>query len=202
MLRGTLSYALSTHPILLLEVPMKFNSLAVAVLALVSGAPAMAACTETFNMGVMGSSALHSIGNGFHSPQHFEDCYNFTLSGPADSFGFTFGFDNAERRGIDLTSITLSNGSHTYSVGDVSSRFSFNDLLAGTYQFVVTGDVVRTERGSHGNGFHGGGMVGYEGAFGTSNVTVAAPVPEPSTYAMLALGLVAVGAVVRRRNPV
>lgn len=202
MLRGTLSYALSTHaPNSLLESFMKFKSLALA-LALVSGAPAMAACTDTFNLGVMGPPALRFIGNEFRSPQHFEDCYNFTLSGPADSFGFTFEFDGSGRRDIDLASISLSNGSQSYSIEDTWSSFSFNDLLAGAYQFVITGDVVRTEGGgSHGNGFHGGGMVGYVAAFATTGATVAAPVPEPKTYALLALGLVAVGAVVRRRNP-
>ncbi|MBC7994921.1 MAG: hypothetical protein H7Z15_16945, partial [Rhizobacter sp.] len=57
---------------------MKFKSLAV-LLALVTGAPAMAACTDTFNLGVMGPPALRVIGNSFGSTQSFEDCYNFTL---------------------------------------------------------------------------------------------------------------------------
>jgi hypothetical protein len=174
---------------------MKFKSLAV-VLALVAGSPAMAACTDTFNLGVMGPPALRVIGNDFGSTQHFEDCYNFTLSGPAESFGFTFDFDGSIRRDIDLTSITLSGGSLAHSIDDTSaSTFSFSNLLAGAYQFVVTGDVS----GRNG-GFLGGGLVGYTGAFATSAVTVAAPVPEPKTYALLALGLLAVGSVVRRRN--
>ena len=175
---------------------MKFKSLA-AALALVASAPAMAACSETFNLGVMGPPALQLIGNSFGSAQHFEDCYNFTLSGPANSFGFTLEFDGSARRDIDLKGITLSGGSLAQSIYDpTESSFSFNNLLAGTYQFVITGDVT----GLNG-GLFGGGLVGYAGSFlTTSSSGIAAPVPEPSTYAMLALGLMAVGWTVRRRN--
>jgi hypothetical protein len=175
---------------------MKFKSLAV-LLALVTGAPAMAACTDTFNLGVMGPPALRVIGNSFGSTQSFEDCYNFTLNGPADSFGFTLEFDGSVRRNIDLTSVTLSGGSLVHSIEDTSSTtFSFSNLLAGAYQFVVMGDVTGRD-----GGLFGGGTVGYAGAFATAaNTAIAAPVPEPKTYAMLALGLIAVGSVVRRRN--
>jgi len=175
---------------------MKFKSLAF-VLALVTGAPAMAACTDTFNLGVMGPPAVRVIGNSFDSAQSFEDCYNFTLDGPADSFGFTLEFDGSVRRNIDLTSITLSGGSLTHSIEDTSATtFSFSNLLAGAYQFVIMGDVIGRD-----GGFLGGGLVGYAGGFATAGSTaIAAPVPEPKTYAMLALGLIAVGAVVRRRN--
>ncbi len=175
---------------------MKFKSLAV-VLALVTGAPAMAACTDTFNLGVMGPPALRVIGNNFSSVQRFEDCYNFTLNGPTDSFGFTFAFDGSVRRNIDLASITISGGSLTQPIADTSvSSFSFSNLLAGAYQFVIAGDVT----GRNG-GLFGGGLVGYAGVFATATSTaITTPVPEPQTYALLALGLLAVGAVVRRRN--
>ena len=174
---------------------MKFKLLAV-LLALVTSSPAMAACTDTFNLGVMGPPALRLIGNSFGSTQEFEDCYDFTLNGPADSFGFNFEFDGSVRRNIDLTSITISGGSLTHSITDVSaSSFSFSNLLAGAYQFVIAGEVTGRD-----GGFLGGGLVGYAGVFATNGAAVAAPVPEPKTYALLALGLIAVGAVVRRRN--
>lgn len=175
---------------------MKFKSLAFA-LTLLAGNSAMAACTETFNLGVMGPPALRVIGNDFRSTQRFEDCYNFTIGGPANAFGLTFEFDGSVRRNIDLTSITLSGGSLAQSISDTSTgSFSFSSLLAGAYQLVVMGNVS----GRNG-GFLGGGWVGYTGALATTAAAgVTPPVPEPETYAMLAIGLLAVGSVMRKRN--
>ncbi len=175
---------------------MKFRSLAL-ILALVAGSPAaMAACTSSFNLGVISSPSAHLIGNGFGTPQHFEDCYNFSLDAPSHARGFTFEFDGSTRRDIGLTSVSLSGGGLTSSLVDTSpASFSFSNLLAGVYQFVVTGEVT-----GRSGGLLGGGTVGYVGAVATTTASVTTPVPEPQTYALLALGLVAVGVVVRRRN--
>lgn len=175
---------------------MKFKALALFLLALVTGSNAMAACTDSFNLGVMGPPALRSFGNDFSSVQSFEDCYSFTLNSPADSLGLTWELDASWARDIDLTSVTLTGGNLLSALVDTSaSSFSFSNLAAGVYQFVVAGEVT----GRNG-GLLGGGYVGYGGLFATSRAPVAAPVPEPQTYAMLALGLLAVGWTVRRRN--
>jgi hypothetical protein len=181
---------------------MKLKSLA-AALALVAGAPAMAACSDTFELGVMGPPALRAIGNSFSSAQSFEDCYNFTLPGAADALGLTLEWDRSARRDIELDGITLVGAGMTQSfdLGESSSHpglssFSFSNLLAGSYQFVVAGDVTGLD-----GGLLGGGLVGYSGMFATSTGSaIAAPVPEPETYVMLALGLLAMGWVARRRN--
>lgn len=174
---------------------MKFKALALLLLALLTGGPAMAACTETFNLGVMGPPALRVFGNDFGSAQQFEDCYNFTLNGPADSYGATFEFDLSSLRNIDVTSLSLTGGNLPAARVDSSpSTFSFSNLAAGVYQFVVAGNV------SGRNGYEWFGTVGYVGTMITTGAAVTAPVPEPGTYALLALGLLAVGWTVRRRN--
>jgi hypothetical protein len=174
---------------------MKSKLFAVA-LALAASAPAMAACTSTFELGVLSTPSLEVLGNSFKSVQHFNDCYNFTLDGSANAGGIVLGLDASLRRDIDLGGITLSGGSLSGSLKDpTASAFSFNDLLAGVYQLVISGDVT----GKNG-GLFGGGLVGYGGVLVATASSVVAPVPEPKTYALLALGLLAMGWVVRRRN--
>lgn len=174
---------------------MKSKLFAVA-LALATSAPAMAACTSTFELGVLGTPSFDLLGNSFGSVQHFNDCYNFTLNSSASAEGIVLGGDASLRRDIDLGSITLTGGSLSHSLVDSTpTAFSFNDLLAGTYQLIVSGNVT----GKNG-GFLGGGLVGYGGVMFASPSSVVAPIPEPKTYALLALGLIAMGWVVRRRN--
>ena len=63
--------------------------------------------------------------------------------------------------------------------------FSFAGLAAGNYDLAVSGYLDR-----------GQFLGGYTGSISA----VAAPVPEPETYAMLMLGLAGVGFAARRRN--
>ncbi|MET0334417.1 MAG: FxDxF family PEP-CTERM protein [Rhizobacter sp.] len=173
---------------------MKLKALALA-LSMLAGAPAMAACTNTFNLGVMGPPALRVFGNDFSSTQQFEDCYNFTLAGAANGTGGTFEFDLSLLRNIDITSLSLSGGSLSAALVDTSpSSFSFSNLAAGVYQLAVIGNVTGR------NGYDWLGTVGYLGTLVTSQAVVTAPVPEPETYAMLAAGLLAVSWTVRRRR--
>lgn len=170
---------------------MKIKSLALALALAVAG-PAMAAtCTQTFNLGSMGPPGASGLGNSFYSTGKFNDCYNFTLNNSADSKGLTGELDLSLLRDINLTSVSLSGGGLPTSVDTTASSFSFNNLVAGAYQLIISGDVTGI------NFFGLGGPVGYLGTFSTS---VAAPVPEPETYAMMALGLGAVGWVARRRK--
>ena len=161
---------------------MKSKLFAVA-LALAASAPAMAACTSTFELGVMGTPSGSWVDNKFGSAQHFNDCYNFTLNKSANVTGLLFDIGP-----INLGSVTLSGGGLSTSLTDsTASVFSFNDLLSGVYQLVISGDVKN-------------GWGGYGGVLVATASSVVAPVPEPKTYALLALGLLAMGWVVRRRN--
>lgn len=173
---------------------MKIKLFAIALIFAFS-VPAMAACTSTFQLGALGTPSLSAIGNGFSSTQHFSDCYNFTLDGSGRAVGVVLDFDNSLRRDIALGEITLSGGSLSSPVIDPTATiFSFNNLLAGTYQLAIAGDVIGRD-----GGLFGGGMVGYDGflAIVRSSVT---PVPEPQTYAMILAGLCLLGLTAQRRK--
>ena len=169
---------------------MNFRSALVAIAftaSALTALPATAACTDTFNLGSMGPPSGAIIGNSFDSRGHFNDCYNFTLNNSADAFGLTLQWDASFTNDIGITSVSLSGGSLASPLVDHSpGYFSFSNLLAGAYQLIVSGDVTRF--------WFDSGSVGYVGAM------VAAPVPEPETYAMLALGLAIVGFTAKRRK--
>lgn len=165
---------------------MKLRSM-VCALAFAVSAPAMAA---TFNLGTISTPSLTTFGNSFSSNQHFSDTYNFSLD--ESSFvlaGATAQLDFNFLRNIDVTSVTLVGGGLTASYNFGPVALSFSDLLAGTYQLVVSGDVTGRF-----------GRAAYEGALLTLPSELSAPVPEPETLGMLALGLAAIGFVARRRK--
>jgi len=168
--------------------------------ALVAGAlasqSAAAACTETFTLTSMGPPGFTTIFNDFSSAQSFSDCYDFTLNNSAEAFGLTLEWDLSRATNINIGSVSLSGGSLANTVVDNTPEwFSFSNLLAGSYQLIVAGDV--TDRWSFGGG---GGSVAYTGFLATTRSGIAAPVPEPETYALLALGLAVVGWSAKRRQ--
>ena len=163
--------------------------------SMLSSMPAAAACTESFNLGSMGPPSATYLYNAFDQQQQFNDCYNFTLNNSADAFGLTLEWDWTFANDIDVTSVSLSGGGLAGAVGaDAPGQFSFNTLLAGTYQLIVSGTVTASDFARF-----DGGSVGYVGVLATSR-SIAAPVPEPETYAMLALGLAIVGFTAKKRR--
>ena len=102
---------------------------------------------------------------------------------------------------IDVTGVSLFSG--TSSVGQATGSlvgadytpgyFSFGSLAAGAYTLAVASTVGR-DAGLW------NAPVGYLGLLSTSRATVASPAPEPETYAMMLIGLVGIGAMVRRRK--
>lgn len=170
---------------------MKLKSLAAGLaLAVAAGSSAAA----TFNLGALGPPGAALFGNTFGSAQTFSDTFNFTLSSAADSFGITWESDLFSRRDVELNSVSLSGGSLLGTETDTTPDFfSFSNLLAGNYQLVVNGEVSGRSGGLFSSGYRGVLVT-------TGSAPVAAPVPEPETLAMLALGLGAVGFASRRRK--
>lgn len=176
---------------------------AIASVALVMSAPSMAAvCTGGYGLGTLGPPGASWFGETFSRSGSYLDCYSFSLTSAADSFGGTLELDALlNRLDISLSGVSLFAGGVTSGatsgtlVGQDSSpgMFSFGSLAAGTYTLVVASQVTRDS-----------GLwdapVGYAGLIATSNASVASPAPEPAAAAMMLAGLVGVGAVVRRRK--
>jgi hypothetical protein len=175
---------------------MKFRP-AIGAAALAAGTmfsvpAAAAACTASFNLGSMGPPAAGGLFNHFGAPQSFNDCYSFTLNNTADAFGLSVEWDWSFTKGVDIGSISLSGGSIGGSIVDDSpGAFSFGDLLAGTYELVVSGNVDASNFWRWDPA-----EVGYVGVLTT--VPSRARVSEPDTMVLLALGLVIVGWTAKR----
>jgi hypothetical protein len=174
----------------------KFKSF-LAALAFLLAAPAAFAqsCTSTTNLGTL-STRDTSISHWFTRAQHFNDCYNFSLGSSSDVSGLTAELDLSIKFDVDVTSVTLIGGSlgSGRSLTANTGEFEFDNLAAGVYRLIVSGDVTRVA--SFGTLLG----VGYAGSISATPVSVAAPVPEPETYAMLAMGLGLVTWVTRRRR--
>jgi len=168
--------------------------LLVAAIALASAGSAMADKTE--NLGDMGPPGIALFGNWFNSGQSFTDTYTFSIDSGANGVGGVFDFDASWGMHIDLTSVSLTGGSLSSALVDNTPlSFSFGSLAAGTYSLIVKGVASGNPLG----GWDFGG-VSYGGKLVTTPAQVSAPVPEPETIAMMALGLGVMGFVARRRK--
>lgn len=177
---------------------MKLKLLAAASALSVSSAFAAPAITE-LNLGPLTSGV--PVGGLFSKPVgEFLDLFNFTVTQPSvgvaavlsvpldiplvagTEFNIDFFAPSLGLGGIALLDATGS----TILVSDTNSSDGLNlsgSIAAGDYKFAVLGNA---------NGTLGGTYVGY--------LQTLAAVPEPETYAMLMAGLLAIGAVSRRRR--
>lgn len=179
----------------------KFVALAVA-LAASSSAFASSDCTGSFNLGSMGPPATKSFGNSFSTTTRFSDCYDFSISAPANAGGTTterdatstFLFWTFTWTDVEVTAVSLFNALTGTQVGQrdtTPNSFAFGNLAAGAYELVVNG----SSRASLPAGW---ATASYSGTLTTSQI--AGAVPEPEFYGMLALGLAGAGFAARRRQ--
>ena len=164
----------------------------VAALALAAAGPAMATtCWYDSTLGTLSSTGTEfgatCVGSG-----SFSHYYTFSL---ASQSGVSGAADEWDLRFLGISTTLYSVGVSGGSLGSTwltdsspLDGFTFGNLAAGNYQLRVLGAI---------DGWAGG----YDGTI-RAVATVASAVPEPETYAMLALGLAAVGWVTRRRKPV
>lgn len=177
-----------------------------ALCALALTGPAMAAtCSSAKDWGNLGPPGLEVFGHAFGSTGSYLDCYTFSLSAPAVSFGGVieidpnlFGYD-LNYLAIDVTSVSLFNGQVTgnqtgslFGSDGSAWDFSFGGLTAGTYTLAIASSVT-SDLGVM------PGPVGYMGSIATA-ASVASAAPEPEALAMMLAGVAGVGAAARRRR--
>jgi len=154
--------------------------LTVVVFALAGVSSFAQSCQKTTDLGSMGPPGAALIGNSFNSIGSYRDCYTFDVSSSAASFGVTLN-----SYGIDLQSVALYSGGIQLALDNSPLTYSFAALAQGVnYTLSIASEVFKDM------------PVAYAGIF----TTYAAPVPEPATYGMFALGLLGVAAAVRRKS--
>ena len=166
---------------------MVLKSLVAACAVLLGGSALAATCDRTSSLG--NTSTESWFIDAFSSTGSFNDCYTFSLGSAASASGWLAELDFGSRLDIDVASVSLFSGMTQLGTDTNGGSFNFGSIAAGNYTLAVAGDVSRGRWGNASN-------VGYLGSF----QTVAAPVPEPETYAMLLAGFIGVGVVARRRK--
>lgn len=172
---------------------MKFKLLSAAIL-LALAAPAMASeCTGNgSSLGSIGAAPRSFASECFRTPSSsgadFTDHYSFSIAALGNVAGGLVDFLVFQWNDVNLSSVVVSGQGQVRTDSTPTNGFSFAGLSAGTYDLAVSGYLDRGQL-----------FGGYTGAISSSS-TVAAPVPEPETYAMLMLGLAGVGFAARRRN--
>ena len=195
---------------------MRIRSMLLAAATVFAGSASAATCTpSTFSLGALpnatpvsfSSSCTGGSGPNGDASRSFVDYYSFTLTDPVS---WMYGHLNLypERdfnpssptrgeflSGISIQSISLIFGGAETGIGTgigigSAERASFyaGDLAAGDYTLAIRGATF----GLTGDGHYSANM-----GIDYSYVSTA---PEPSTYAMMVLGLLGVGYAARRRK--
>jgi hypothetical protein len=178
---------------------MNFRTLATAAAAFALFGGAQAATYDytgdttgapTYHRALASFSGLSAVGTAVHYQTlsfsvDTAGTYNFT-SKVTGWDNFTFLYKDAFNPADALTNGVVGNDDLAGVIG--SSGFSANLSVGTTYIMVTTG-FENFDAGAYANSISGAGNV------------ITAAVPEPETYALMALGLGLVGFAARRRKP-
>ena len=169
---------------------MNFKPLAVVVACLVASASA-SAINYSFTMPLSPAAPFSSF-VPVSTPGAFTDFWNFTApTGAIQVASAIIPIDLVPFFNIDLIQVVLFNGSNgsgavvasgTGLIGETSELTNIAVTAGLPYSFRVTGTVVGAPTGFY------------------SFTAIAAPIPEPSTYALFGAGIVAIGFLAMRRR--
>ncbi len=190
--------------------PAAFSLGAIRSFGLNSAAVAFAGClafigaaqANVVSLGVISSATELSTGQGGHSGV-FSDDYSFSIAaGQSFDFSGLFSTGYSNRSFIlDLEGALLQGGQWLQSgvaetkylpEGFPNREVNFSSLVLGAGDYLIRIDGTAT-------GVYDGITAGYQASLSFADVT--APVPEPDALSLMALGLGAMGFLVRRRGP-
>lgn len=157
-----------------------------------SSMAALPSCYSTTSWNSLGPPETELFGNSFSSSGIYTDCYTFSLNSAANSFGGVLEINTLfNKLDIDVKAVSLFLDDVQIGSDDTSPLFfSFGGLAGGDLYTLAVTSAVGTDPGLWKI------PVGYAGLI----TTIAAPVPEPSSVALMIAGLLGVGSVVWRRR--